>query len=48
MEIREGSELLARNLSGREYAFRADLNPELKITLLAALEIYLLNERGEW
>lgn len=48
VEIHEGSELLARNLSGREYAFRADLNPEMKITLLAALEIYLLNERGEW
>lgn len=48
IEIREGSEVLARNLSGREYAFRADLNPKLKITLLAALETYLLNERGEW
>lgn len=48
VEIREGSELLARNLSGREYAFRADLDPQFKITLLAALEIYLLSARGEW
>lgn len=48
IEVHEGSELLARNVSGREYVFRAGLNPELKITLLAALEIYLLNERGEW
>ena len=46
-EAYEDGELLARKSSDREYDFRADLSAELKVLLLAAIEIFGVDKRGQ-
>ena len=49
-EIHEDGELLCRKSNGREYdyAFRTGLSPDLKLLLLAAMEILEVNVHGEF
>ena len=47
-EIHEDGELLCRKTNGREYDFRTGLSPDLKLLLLAAMEILEVNVHGEF
>jgi hypothetical protein len=47
-EIHEDGELLCRKTFGRAYDFRADLIPELKLLLLASMEILEINVHGDF
>jgi hypothetical protein len=47
-EIHEDGELLCRKTFGRAYDFRTDLSAELKLLLLASMEILEINVHGDF
>ena len=47
-EIHENGEVLCRRNSGRGYDFRTGLSPDLKLLLLAGMEILIINVHGEY
>jgi hypothetical protein len=47
-EIHEDGKLLCTKTFGRAYEFRSDLSPELKLLLLASMEILEINVHGDF
>lgn len=47
-EIHEDGEVLCKRINGGEYEFRTGLSPELKLLLLAGMEILEVNANGDF